>query len=97
MSIVLHVADGCGVLAQYVSHVTPETPPGAAGVMRIVRWLMWFVMLSGVVGITYAGGRFAWERWTGGTLESPKMVAGAAVGGIVATSAGSIMNAVIHP
>ncbi|MFJ2834254.1 hypothetical protein ACIO52_02710 [Nocardia sp. NPDC087230] len=47
------------------------------------------------VGNTYAGGKFAWEKWTGGGLESPKMIAGAMIGGAVATSAGTIMNAMI--
>lgn len=74
---------------------TPETPPAADKLMRLVRYFTWFVLLSGVLAITYAGGRFAWEKWSGSGLQSPKQVAGALVGGIVATSAGTIMNAVI--
>ncbi|NUS43521.1 MAG: hypothetical protein HOQ24_07530 [Mycobacteriaceae bacterium] len=97
MSMVLHAAmDTYNVLAQApFGNVQPEAPPGADGLNRILRWLMWFVMLSGLTGIIFAGGKFAWEKWTGGALESPKMVAGAAIGGVVATSAGSIMNAVV--
>ncbi|NUS45291.1 MAG: hypothetical protein HOQ24_16575 [Mycobacteriaceae bacterium] len=85
-----------GVVAQQFSNVQPEQPPIGTGIMRLVRWMMWFVQLSGLTGITYAGGKFAWEKWTGGALESPKMVAGAALGGLTATSAGTIMNSVIH-
>jgi hypothetical protein len=82
------------VFAQ-IGNPTPEAPPGSEKVLQMVRYLDWFVLLSGVTGITYAGGRFAWEKWSGGTLESPKMIAGAMIGGVVATSAGTIMNTVV--
>ncbi|MFF0491504.1 hypothetical protein ACWDSJ_32895 [Nocardia sp. NPDC003482] len=82
------------VVAQ-VGNPTPETPPAADKIMKMVRYFTWFVLLSGVSAITYGGGRFAWEKWSGGALESPKMVAGAMIGGATATSAGTIMNAVI--
>ncbi|WP_157514363.1 hypothetical protein [Nocardia concava] len=82
------------VLAQ-LGNPTPETPPVADKLLKLVRYFTWFVLLSGVMGITYAGGRFAWEKWSGGGLASPKMVAGAMIGGIIATSAGTIMNAAI--
>ncbi|MFF2551318.1 hypothetical protein ACFVUS_09995 [Nocardia sp. NPDC058058] len=92
-SSVLNFSDS-SVLAQ-ISNPTPETPPVADKLMKLVRYFTWFVLLSGVMGITYAGGRFAWEKWSGGGLASPKMVAGAMIGGIIATSAGTIMNAAI--
>ncbi|MCM6772040.1 hypothetical protein NDR87_02895 [Nocardia sp. CDC159] len=82
------------LLAQ-IGNPTPETPPAADKLMRLVRYFTWFVLLSGILGITYAGGRFAWDKWTGGGSQAPRMVAGAMIGGIVATSAGTIMNAVI--
>lgn len=96
MSMILHAAvDTYGVLAQQISNVTPEAPPGSNGIIRLVRWLMWFVMLSGLCGIIYSGGKFAWEKWSGGGLESPKMVVGALIGGIIATSAGTLMNTIV--
>ncbi|ATL70184.1 hypothetical protein [Nocardia terpenica] len=82
------------VLAQ-LGNPTPEAPPAADKLMKLVRYFTWFVLLAGVLAITYSGGHFAWEKWTGGGSQSPKMVAGAMIGGIVATSAGTIMNAVI--
>ena len=82
------------VLAQ-IDNPSPEAPPAADKILQMVRYLTWFVLLSGVSGITYAGGKFAWEKWSGGTLESPKRLAGAMAGGVIATSAGTIMNAVI--
>ncbi|MFQ6396522.1 hypothetical protein ACLMAJ_24005 [Nocardia sp. KC 131] len=82
------------VFAQ-IDDPSPEAPPGSEKVLKMVSYLTWFVLLSGVTGITYAGGRFAWEKWSGGTLDSPKMLAGAMIGGIVATSAGTIMNAIV--
>ena len=96
MSMLLFAAqDTYGAVLAQVGNPTPEAPPGAEKILQLVRYLTWFVLLSGICGIVYAGGKFAWERWTGGGLESPKMVAGAMIGGVVATSAGTIMNAVI--
>ncbi|MEV4237615.1 MULTISPECIES: hypothetical protein [unclassified Nocardia] len=90
MLIALHET----VLAQ-IGNPTPEAPPNSEKILQMVRYLTWFVMLSGVCGITYAGGRFAWEKWSGGTLDSPKMLAGAMLGGVIATSAGTIMNSIV--
>ncbi|MFI8974187.1 hypothetical protein ACIGO9_14970 [Nocardia asteroides] len=82
------------VVAQ-LSNPTPQAPPMSDKIVQLVRYFTWFILLSGVIAITYAGGKFAWEKWTGGGLESPKMIAGAMIGGAVATSAGTIMNAMI--
>ncbi|CAM2751461.1 hypothetical protein [Skermania piniformis] len=95
MSMLAAAVDGYTIYAQQISNVTPEAPPGSEQIMKLVRWLMWFVLLMGITGIIWAGGKFAWERYNGGPLESPKIVIGALVGGIIATSAGTIMNAVI--
>ena len=88
MPLMLSAVD---VLAQQV-HITPEQPPGANGLIKIVNWMSWFVMLAGIAALIYAGGKFAWERWHGGAVEAPKIVLGALVGGIIATSAGTIMT-----
>ncbi|MEV5389150.1 MULTISPECIES: hypothetical protein [Nocardia] len=82
------------VLAQ-IENYTPEAPPGVGGLQRLMRWVQWLTLLSGVAAIIFAGGRFAWEKWHGGMLESPKMVLGALIGGTIATSAGTIMNTII--
>ncbi len=82
------------VLAQ-VSNPTPQAPPLASKIMQLVRYCTWFALLSGTTALIFAGGRFAWEKWNGGPLESPKMVAGALVGGLVATSAGTLMNTML--
>ncbi|MFJ4657287.1 hypothetical protein ACIP5Y_38980 [Nocardia sp. NPDC088792] len=82
------------VLAQ-IFNPTPETPPVADKLLKLVRYFTWFVLLAGVLAIIYAGGRFAWEKWSGGALTAPKQIAGALVGGVIATSAGTIMSAVI--
>lgn len=82
------------VLAE-VSNPTPEAPPMSDKLEQMGRYFTWLIQLSGVSAITYGGGRFAWEKWSGGQLQSPKMIASAMAGGAVATSAGTIMNAVI--
>ncbi|MEV0250786.1 hypothetical protein AB0H76_29615 [Nocardia sp. NPDC050712] len=87
-------AIGETLLAQ-IGNPTPETPPLADKIMTMVRWLTWFAILSGILAIIFAGGKFAWEKWTGGAMTSPKMIAGAMVGGVIATSAGTIMNALV--
>ncbi|MBH0775583.1 hypothetical protein IT779_04670 [Nocardia sp. NEAU-351] len=88
--------DMYGTVVAQVGNPTPEAPPLADKILQFVRFFTWFILLGGVVAIVYAGGRFAWEKWSGGGLQSPKMVAGAMIGGVVATSAGTIMNAVIN-
>ncbi|WP_019925556.1 hypothetical protein [Nocardia sp. BMG111209] len=91
--MILETLYHAGVLA--VDSIQPEAPPGSGQFLKLIRWLMWFVMLCGVSAMIYAGGKFGWEKWNGAALESPKMVAAAAVGGVIATSASSIMNAVV--
>ncbi|MFC9964379.1 hypothetical protein [Nocardia ignorata] len=88
------LAAGSDLLTQ-LHNPSPQAPPLSEKILQMVRYLTWFILLSGIVAITYAGGKFAWEKWTGGGLESPKMIAGAMIGGVVATSGGTIMNAVI--
>lgn len=88
------LVDTVTTLAQ-MGNPTPEPPPLADKAQQFVRYATWLAMLSGIISIVYAGGRFAWEKWSGGALQSPKMVAGAMIGGTVATSAGTIMNAVL--
>ncbi len=96
MSMILAAAhDTYGAVLAQLGNPTPEAPPLADKILQMVRYFTWFILLAGITAITYAGGRFAWEKWSGGGLQSPKMVAGAMIGGVVATSAGTIMNAVI--
>ncbi len=82
------------ILAQ-VSNPTPQTPPLAGKFTQLLRYCTWFALLSGITALVFAGGRFGWEKWNGGALESPKMVAGALIGGTIATSAGTLMNALL--
>lgn len=92
MSMILTaLQDSYPVLAQF-ENPTPEEPPLADKFMELTRYFNWFVLLSGISAVTFAGGKLAWEKWTGGPLQSPKMIAGAMAGGAVATSAGTIMN-----
>jgi len=92
--IAASLVDSATIWAQ-VADPSPEAPPLADKAMQFVRYATWLAILSGIVSIIYAGGRFAWEKWSGGGLQSPKMVAGALVGGTVATSAGTIMNTAV--
>ncbi|MBO0878808.1 MAG: hypothetical protein J2P17_00125 [Mycobacterium sp.] len=95
MSGFLTASDHLVVVIAQVDNYKPEKPPNADGLIKLMRYLAWLVLLAGVAAIMFAGGKFAWEKWWGGVFESPKMVLGALIGGIVATSAGTLMNAVI--
>lgn len=78
-----------------VADPAPEAPPLSAEILQLVHYFTWFALLSGIMGITAAGGRFAWEKWHGGALASPKMVVGGMLGGAIATSASSIINTLL--
>ena len=92
--MVIHTLQtGIDILAQI--DLTPEAPPKSEGFLRPGRWLLWGVVLAGVCALVYAGGKFGWEKYSGGQLESPKIVVGALIGGVIATSAGTIMNTVV--
>ncbi|MFE9323445.1 MULTISPECIES: hypothetical protein [Nocardia] len=90
----MSIGDAYATLAQ-IQNPTPQAPPLSDKLLQMVRYLTWFALLSGIISIIYAGGRFAWEKWSGGAMQSPKMVAGAMIGGVVATSAGTIMNSIL--
>ncbi|MEV2223938.1 hypothetical protein AB0E01_29230 [Nocardia vinacea] len=90
----MSIGDASATLAQ-IQNPTPQAPPLSDKLLQMVRYLTWFALLSGIISIIYAGGRFAWEKWNGGAMQSPKMVAGAMIGGVVATSAGTIMNSIL--
>jgi hypothetical protein len=90
----MSIGDAYATLAQ-IQNPTPQAPPLSDKLLQMVRYLTWFALLSGVISIIYAGGRFAWEKWSGSAMQSPKMVAGAMIGGLVATSAGTIMNSIL--
>ncbi|MGO4613037.1 hypothetical protein AB4305_03675 [Nocardia sp. 2YAB30] len=94
MTTAYTVGEALTVLAQEIK-ITPTVPPGAPQLLNLVNYLSWIVMLAGIAALIYAGGKFGWERFHGGAVESPKIILGALVGGIIATSAGAIMNAVV--
>lgn len=88
------VGEGMSLLTQQID-ITPTRPPGADKFTNLVGYLSWLVGLAGIAALIYAGGKFGWERWHGGAVESPKIILAALVGGIIATSAGAIMNAAV--
>ncbi|MFC9993434.1 hypothetical protein [Nocardia sp. NPDC127526] len=93
--MLLAAHDMYGTVLAQMGNPTAETPPMADKLMKLFRYFTWFTQMSGIAAITYGGGRFAWEKWGGGGLQSPKMIANAMVGGATATSAGTIMNTVV--
>ena len=75
-------------------NVTAELPPGANGLLKLLNWLFWGVLLACMASIVFSGGKMAWEKWNQGTIQAPKILLGALVGAIVSGSANAILNAV---
>jgi len=90
----LQTALDTAILAQVSFNITPEVPPGANGLLKILNWLLWGVTLACVAALVFAGGKFAWEKWQHGQADSPKMLVGAMVGAIISLSASQILGAV---
>lgn len=76
-------------------NITPQAMPGSSGFVKIVSWFLWAVTLACVAGLIYAGGKFAWEKWSSGSSDAAKHVVGSLVGAIIAGSANAILNAVV--
>ncbi|ATL72542.1 hypothetical protein [Nocardia terpenica] len=89
------VMQSTDVLAQLNTDLTPTPPAGSGGLIYLGRILMWCCLLGGILAIVYGGGKFGWEKWTGGAVESPKIIAASMIGGIVSVSASQLMDAVI--
>ena len=70
MSMVLAAHEMVTTVLAQVGNPTPETPPAADKLLKLVRYFTWFVLLSGVIGITYgaagspgrSGPAAAWNR-----------------------------------
>lgn len=91
----VHLAAETATTLAATFQINPTVPPGSNGFLKLIGWLAWFAQLAGVAAIIYGGGKFGWERWHGGALESPKIVAGALVGGVLTVTAGTIMSSVV--
>ncbi|WP_072691482.1 hypothetical protein [Rhodococcus marinonascens] len=89
----LHTIADTAILAVEFD-VTPELPPGASGILRLLNWLLWFVLLACVAAVIFSGGKFAWEKWSRGESGAVTMLIGSLVGAIIAGSATTILNAV---
>lgn len=85
-----------GLVHQSVD-VTPEAPAAVtSGLIRLLRWAMWLGMLSGIAAIIYGGGRILYDRINPGwDPEAHKVVVGALIGGIVITTATTLMNTIV--
>ncbi|WP_280427906.1 hypothetical protein [Nocardia brasiliensis] len=93
--MITHLATSASEVFWAVDSVTPENPPIAEALYKLLRYLLWFVLFGGLAAIIYGGGTFAWEKWNGLGGESTRMIMGACIGGIIAMSAAGILNAVL--
>ncbi|MFZ2178841.1 MAG: hypothetical protein WAW17_33375 [Rhodococcus sp. (in: high G+C Gram-positive bacteria)] len=89
----LHTIHDTAILAVDFN-IQPTLPPGADGLLRLVNWLLWIIMLACVAALVVSGGKFAWEKWSQGQTGGVTMLLGSLIGTIVAGSATTILNAV---
>ncbi|MEV6071822.1 hypothetical protein AB0L82_35235 [Nocardia sp. NPDC052001] len=78
-----------------IEHIDPVPPPGSNGLLQIARYFKYLAFLGGLLGIIYGGGRFAFEKWNGGAVESPKIIAACLIGGVVIAAASPLLEAVV--
>ncbi|WP_067694038.1 hypothetical protein [Nocardia jejuensis] len=78
-----------------VENLDPVAPPGSGALRTIGSYIKYLAYFAALVGIVYGGGRFAVEKWNGGSVESPKIIAACLVGGAVIAVATPLLEAVI--
>lgn len=93
--MITHMVTSASEVWLAVDSVSPENPPIADALYKLLRYLLWFMLFGGVAAIIYGGGKFAYEKWNGLGGESTQMIVGACIGGIVSMSAAAILNAVL--
>lgn len=89
----LHMAHDAAIMAIELN-ITPELPPGANGLLKIVNWVLWIALVGCTVAVIVSGVKFAWEKWSRGESDAVKMLVGSLVGAVIAGSATTILNAV---
>lgn len=78
-------------LAQFDVNVTP--PPEAGRFSTLMGIAKWFCIAAGVVALMIAGAMFGYEKFfSHGEVQSPKKIAAATAGGVIASAAGGIMQ-----
>ncbi|MGP9725285.1 hypothetical protein ACT3SZ_14850 [Corynebacterium sp. AOP40-9SA-29] len=83
--------DAPHILAQF--DVNTVNPPAADRFSSLLGILKWFCIAAGVAALMLAGAMFGYEKFFAhGEVQSPKKIAAAVAGGIVASSAGAIMQ-----
>lgn len=85
------------LLAQaQMPEMTPEAPPAAQGFLKLVNWLMWFVMLACLCGLIYAGSVIAWTKFH--ATSHPyvtRNTVNTMIGALIASTAYNLMDAVV--
>lgn len=85
--------DHLTILAQF-DDVDPVAPPGEDRYQWLLGILKWFCMIGGVVAIMIGGAMAGYEKYfSHGEIQSPKKIAGAVIGGVVASTAGVLVSA----
>ena len=71
---------------------SPEQPPGTEGVVTILNWISWIVMVGGIAGCLISAGYLAFAAWTGREINGFKGLVLAIIACILAAGVGGIMQ-----
>ena len=75
-----------------IPNPTPEAPPGSEGLLTLLNWLSWIVIICGLAGFLISLCLLAFSAWTGREVVGVKGLVIAIVVCILATSAGTIIQ-----
>ncbi len=71
---------------------SPEQPPGTEGLVTILNWISWIVMVGGIAGFLISAGYLAFSAWTGREINGFKGLVLAIIACILAAGVGGIMQ-----
>jgi len=74
---------------------TPQQPPGTEGIITVLNWLSWIVIVAGLAGFLISAGTLAFAAFTGREVNSFKGLVLAIIVCVLASAAGVIIQVFI--
>lgn len=92
IDLVAQASDHITYLAQF-EDIDSVAPPGEERYRWLLGILKWFCMVAGVVAVLIGGAMAGYEKYfSHGEIQSPKKIGAAVIGGVVASTAGILMQ-----
>ena len=80
------------VLAASIPNPTPEQPPGTDGIVTLLNWLSWIVIICGLAGFLISLIILAFSAWSGREVSGAKGLVVSIVVCILSVGAGTIIQ-----